>query len=75
MTGSVQGVEFVFNMFDSIINPTKQYLNVNILFLSISLEILLTLITLRSNSKLFRKKVPVYLNHINILTLIRISLY
>lgn len=38
MSGSVQGVEFVFNMFDQFINRTKQYLNVDILFLSILLE-------------------------------------
>ena len=40
-----------------------------------SVQGLLTLITLRSKSKLFRKMVLVYLNHINILTLTRISLY
>ena len=72
MTGSVQGVEFVFNIFDSIINSTKQYLHVDIIFLPISLETLLTLITLSSSSKYFRKKVLLKVNIILFIVLYRL---
>ena len=62
----------MFNIFDSIINLTKLCLHVDIIFLSISLETLLTLVTLRSNSKFFRKKVLLNVNIILFIVLYRL---